>query len=159
MAKPASAAKKPDARNSQLAQIHIAKKDLGLDDETYRAMLFTLARVKSSAELDHAGRAKVLDHLKKCGFKPKFNAFKTGAPKTSPASKTALISKIGALLTVLTKPWEYADGMAKKMFKVEKLIWCTPQQLHKLVAALEYAKARAALAYQVNATHSSHPSP
>ena len=44
---------------------------------------------------------------------------------------------------MLAKPWEYADGMAKKMFKVEKLIWCTPQQLHKLVAALEYAKARA----------------
>ena len=144
MAKPASATKKPDARNSELAQIHIAKKDLGLEEDTYRAMLFTIARVRSSSELDHAGRAKVLDHLKKCGFKPKFNAFKTGAPKTSPASKTALISKIGALLTVLNKPWEYADGMAKKMFKVEKIIWLTPQQLHKLVAALEYAKAREA---------------
>lgn len=144
MAKPASATKKPDARNSQLAQIHIAKKDLGLDDDTYRAMLFTIARVRSSSELDHAGRAKVLDHLKKCGFKPKTGGFKTPAPKNSPPSKTALISKVGALLTVLAKPWEYADGMAKKMFKVEKLIWCTPQQLHKLVAALEYAKLRQA---------------
>jgi phage gp16-like protein len=144
MAKSASGTKKPDARKSQLAQIHIAKKDRRLDDETYRAMLFTLARVRSSAELDHAGRAKVLEHLKKCGWKPKAGAFKTAAPKNSPASKTALISKVGALLTVLDKPWEYADGMAKKMFNVEKIIWLTPQKLHKLVAALEYAKAREA---------------
>lgn len=148
-------AKKPDARNGQLAQIHIAKKDLGLDDETYRAMLFTVARVRSSSELDHAGRAKVLDHLKSCGFKPKKNGFKTQAPKTAGASKTALISKVGALLAVLAKPWEYADGMAKKMFKVEKLIWCTPQQLHKLVAALEYAKARQVAAVK-NETNDSH---
>lgn len=133
---------KPNIRNRELAQIHIAKAQLGLDDDTYRAMLFTVARARSSAELDHAGRSKVLDHLKACGFKPKKNGFKTQAPKNSPASKTALISKVGALLTVLAKPWEYADGMVKKMFKVEKLIWCTPQQLHKLVAALEYAKAR-----------------
>jgi phage gp16-like protein len=137
----ANLAKKPNARNGQLAQIHIAKKDLGLDDETYRDMLFTIARVRSSSELDHAGRAKVLDHLKKCGFKPKAGGFKKGAPAGAP-SKTALISKVGALLTVLDKPWPYADGMAKKMFKVEKLIWLTPQQLHKLVAALEYAKLR-----------------
>lgn len=133
-------AKKPDPRNRELAMIHIAKSQLGLDDETYRDMLFTIARVRSSGELDHAGRAKVLDHLKKCGFKPKGGV----KPKTPNAgsSKTALISKVGALLTVLDKPWPYADGMAKKMFKVEKLIWCTPQQIHKLVAALEYAKAR-----------------
>ena len=141
MAKPASSAKKPDARNGQLAQIHIAKKYLGLNDDTYRAMLFTLARVRSSSELDHAGRAKVLAHLKACGWVPKASTTATPKP-VAPASKTALISKIGALLTVLAKPWEYADGMAKKMFKVEKLIWCTPQQLHKLVAALEYAKQR-----------------
>lgn len=132
-----------DKRCRELAQIHIAKAQLGFDDETYRNMLWTVGRVRSSAELDHAGRASVLTHLKASGFKPKQSGFSTQAPKNAPASKTALISKIGALLTVLAKPWEYADGMAVKMFKVQKIIWCTPQQLHKMVAALEYAKTRA----------------
>jgi phage gp16-like protein len=129
-----------NSRNNDLAKIHIAKAQLGLDDAAYRSMLWTVAQVSSSANLDHAGRAKVLAHLKNCGFKP---AIKHQPPKAG-ASKTAMISKIGALLTVLNKPWAYADGMAKKMFKLEKLIWCTPQQLHKIIAALEYAKQRAA---------------
>ncbi len=137
-----SSAKKTDARTRELAQIHIAKKDLGLDDDTYRAMLWTVAHVRSSSELDDVGRTKVLTHLKASGFKPKRSGFKIEPPKNVKMSSVALVSKIGALLTVLDKPWAYADGMAKKMFKVEKLIWCTPQQLHKIVAALEYSKAR-----------------
>lgn len=137
-----NASKKPDMRSRDLAMIHIAKKYLGLDDDTYRDMLWTVARVRSSGELDHAGRANVLTHLKARGWKPKRSGFKTEPPKNVKMSSVALVSKIGALLTVLDKPWAYADGMAKKMFKVEKLTWCTPQQLHKMVAALEYAKAR-----------------
>lgn len=49
--------------------IHIAKQQLDMDEETYRAMLWTVARVKSSTELDFAGRKKVLDHMEACGFK------------------------------------------------------------------------------------------
>lgn len=134
--------KKQDIRTRELAMIHIAKKDLGLDDDTYRAMLWTVAHVRSSSDLDQAGRANVLKHLKACGFKPKSNGFKIEPPKNVKLSSVALVGKIGALLTVLQKPWAYADGMAKNMFNVEKLTWCTPQQLHKMVAALEIAKAR-----------------
>lgn len=39
-----------DHRRADLAQIHIAIKDLGLDDDTYRAILWTVARVKSAAD-------------------------------------------------------------------------------------------------------------
>lgn len=57
-------------RNSGLAQIHIAKKDLAMADDTYRQILWAVARVKSAKDLDHAGRQKVLDHFKSCGWKP-----------------------------------------------------------------------------------------
>ena len=60
-----------DIRKSELAQIHIAKQQLGIDDDTYRAMLWTVARVNSAADLDFSGRKKVLDHLKAKGFKKK----------------------------------------------------------------------------------------
>lgn len=62
---------KKDTRSADLAMIHIAKKALGLDDETYRSMLFTVAHVNSSKELDYAGRLKILTHLKACGWKQK----------------------------------------------------------------------------------------
>ena len=133
---------KQGVRNNELAMIHIAKKDLRLDDDTYRAMLWTVAHVRSSSDLDQTGRANVLKHFKACGWKPKSSGFKIEPPKNVKLSSVALVGKIGALLTVLQKPWAYADGMAKNMFNVEKLTWCTPQQLHKMVAALEIAKAR-----------------
>lgn len=49
--------------------IHIAKQQLGMDDDAYREILFTLTRKRSSTELDFAERKKVLDHMEACGFK------------------------------------------------------------------------------------------
>lgn len=59
----------PD-RKRDLAKIHLAKKQLGLDDDTYRAMLWAVGRVRSSGDLDFAGRKSVLEHLQKRGFRP-----------------------------------------------------------------------------------------
>lgn len=56
-------------RTQQLAMIHIAAKQLGLDDDTYRAMLWTIARVSSAGDLDQAGRDAILLHLKQCGWR------------------------------------------------------------------------------------------
>jgi hypothetical protein len=62
-----------DNRNRDLGTIHLAKKELMqagrfLSDDDYRAMLWTQARVRSAADLDHAGRRKVIEHLKSLGF-------------------------------------------------------------------------------------------
>ena len=117
-------------RNNELAQIHIAKKDLGLDDETYRAMLWTVARVGSSKDLDYAGRQAILTHLKSRGW-----ANKTQKPSVA-NSKKPLMGKIGALLADMQLSWAYADGIAKQMYKRERLQWCTPDELRGVIAAL-----------------------
>ncbi|MCW3479715.1 regulatory protein GemA [Neisseriaceae bacterium JH1-16] len=124
-------------KQATLAKIHIAKKELGLDDGTYRAMLQTVAGVTSSKDLTAAGSAKVLEHLKRCGWKPKASAHADRKPKAS-APRRALIGKIEALLAEASRSWAYADAMAQKMFQVEKLEWLTPEQLVKVVAALTY---------------------
>ena len=59
------------SRQTELAQIHIAKKQLGLDDDTYRMMLANLTGKDSTKDMDISERYKVLAHLKKIGFKPK----------------------------------------------------------------------------------------
>ena len=51
-----------DQRRRDLATIHMAKKHLGMDDAAYRDILWSVARVRSSSELDQAGRSKLLDH-------------------------------------------------------------------------------------------------
>ena len=131
-------------RNSALAQIHIAKVQLGMDDETYRAMLWGVARVKSSKDLDHAGRAKVLAHLKASGFKsapPKTTT--PGRPRNidSP-DRGPMLRKIEAMLLDEGRAWAYADGIARQMFGVETVAFCQPHQLHTVVAAMEADRRR-----------------
>jgi len=132
-----------DEKRRDIQIIHIAKQQLGMDDAAYRAMLWAVARVKSSTELNFVGRHNVIDHLKKCGFKVTAGK-NAGKPSPAPAAdKSPLAGKIRALLIALdNKPDAYADGMARKMFGVERAWWCTPQQLGKIVAALNYSLAR-----------------
>ena len=141
--------KAPDHRRKELAVIHILKKQLGMDDSTYRQMLFMLTRKESSAELDDAERQTVIKHLESRG------GVTTAAQRRSAksdhgkkpfvsAEKQGLVDKIGALLADGARPWNYARSMAKRMFKVDQLEWATAAQLHSLVAALEYDKRRRA---------------
>jgi phage gp16-like protein len=131
-----------EQRKKDLAKIHIAKKQLGLDDETYRAMLQMVAGVESAADLTADGRRKVLAHLSKAGFKRRKAAAKyPGRPdfdQLNDTGKRAMMEKVEAHLAEAKRPWAYVHGMAKRMFKVERVQWCTPGQLHRIVSALEY---------------------
>ncbi len=62
-----------DARRSELAKIHIAKKDLALDDDSYRQVITDIGKAKSgsSADLSSLGRARVLQHFISKGWKPR----------------------------------------------------------------------------------------
>lgn len=127
-----------ERRNRELAKIHVAKKQLGLDEETYRLMLMNVAGVSSASELTQEGRVRVLKHLESRGFVPtRGKSPYPGTPHNlSCRSKGALLGKIEALLSDMTLPWGYADGIAQQAFKVDKIAWCTPLQLHKVVGVL-----------------------
>jgi phage gp16-like protein len=74
-------------RQAELAKIHVAKKRLGLDDETYRQFLMRETGKSSAAELDQAERSKVLDIFKQYGFvegnshSTRIDDFKDAAPQ------------------------------------------------------------------------------
>ena len=79
------------ARNAELAAIHIAKAEAGMADDSYRDMLWTICRVRSAADLDYAGRRRVLDHLRKlAGDEWDF-------AKTMPEEKQKMLWKIRRL--------------------------------------------------------------
>jgi hypothetical protein len=54
--------------NSQKSLLHKAKSDLGMDEDTYREMLYNLAGVRSSLDMNQRGFEAVMQHLGKCGF-------------------------------------------------------------------------------------------
>lgn len=121
-------------RKRQLAQIHIAKSDLGLDDDTYRAMLMDVSGVDSAAKLTAKGRRDVLERFISKGWK---NKRQRGKPVNVSEEKAPLISKIGALLADMKLPWAYAISILKqKKIEVKRLEWCTTKQLHGIVVAL-----------------------
>ena len=120
-----------DRRHAELAKIHIAKKQLALDEPTYRAMLWTIGRVESSKDLDTYGRQALLEHLKARGF--------VDRSRVRPAEdREPLVNKIRAMLRGAERTDAYADGMARHMFGAARFIWCNPEQLRKIVAALVY---------------------
>ena len=129
-------------RNRDLAKIHIAKKQLGLDDDAYKAMLQMVAGVNSAAHLTATGRREVLAHLKKSGFRsrPGKKHF-PGRPNMNGlegTGKAAMLKKIEAYLAEAKRPWSYVHKMAENMFKLKRVQWCHPGQLHRIISALEY---------------------
>lgn len=62
-----------DQRRRELAKIHIARKDLALDEETYHQVIRDIggAGSGSSADLSPLGRARVLKHFQTKGWKSK----------------------------------------------------------------------------------------
>ena len=126
-----------ERRRRELAKIHlVARRELGMDDDTYRSMLAAVAGVRSAAALDESGRRKVLDHL----------ALQVKTPKQYPgrphniasANAPVELRKIEALLTEAQRQWAYADAMAKRMYDVDRVAWCTPDQARGILAALVY---------------------
>lgn len=130
---------KPDptseaTRRRQLAQIHIAKSDLGLDDDTYRAMLLDVSGVDSAAKLNAKQRAAVLERFISKGWVNKKH--RSGKSPSTAAWKAPLMSKIGALLADQQLPWGYANGISKQMYKIAKVDWCDEKQLRGIITAL-----------------------
>ena len=144
------------ARRADLARIHIAKKALNLSDDEYRDVMFAVARVRSSAALDFTGRKRLIEHFIRCGWsgsKPAAQRAGTAAkrPKRPTPSEAAapMCRKVRAQLISLGRlPDTYADGIAHQMYGVQFFEWCTPEQLHALVAALGKEQARKGVTFK-----------
>ncbi|HNX76074.1 MAG TPA: regulatory protein GemA [Candidatus Rifleibacterium sp.] len=127
----------PEQRRKDLAMIHLAKKDLGLDDDMYRDILKQCCGVESSADLDQPNRRKLLAFFRGRGWGRK--DYRQGRPKNmNVPDRSRMLRKIEALLADAKRPWGYADALAKRICKVDSLTFCEPAQLGKVISALMY---------------------
>ena len=154
-------------RARDLKLIHAAARQMGWDEDLYRAILERVTGQTSAAALTARQRARVLNEFARLGWNPKAAAShrhpnanprrKTPSPPagegrgegemplTGPGwGKDRLIAKIGALLADAGRGWNYADGCARKMFHVDSLRFCDDDQLRRIVAALSYDQQRRA---------------
>lgn len=120
--------------------VHVARRDLGMDDDAYRAILRGKFGVTSSSDLNIAGLNSLIDHFKRCGFKPKATAKdKLPTPhKKLAATKEEIEAKIALQLKALDKPWQYAHAVARRIHAdVSAFEFLTVEQLGDVSSALE----------------------
>lgn len=154
--------------NQQNRIIHRALQGIGMPYTDYKAELMTLyceiigRKAAGLSDLTLGERKQVIRHYQKKGLKlynpeifkdlmtwrkgdTDMENKKSTRPMKVPAAKVRLVNKIWAILTDLDMTWEYADGISRKMFDIRVVEWCSPDQLHKIVAAMAlYQKRRLA---------------
>ncbi|WP_051298669.1 gp16 family protein [Marinobacterium litorale] len=101
-----------DNRKAALAQIHIAKKQLGLDDDIYREMLENITGKRSCSGMAIGELYQVIKHLENVGFKRN----RGGQPKSrrqqyySPKSKGQIIDVMRAIWIEMHQAGIVRDG-------------------------------------------------
>lgn len=129
-------------RTRLIRLIHVGRRQLSLDDDTYRAVVQAVSgdNRTSCRDLNISELQAVLDRMKESGFKP---VAKNKGRRPNPIKgRQKLIGKIEAILADQKLPWAYVDGMARHMFGIEKTDWLDADQLRRIVAALEIHRRR-----------------
>ena len=138
------------ATPKQIKLIHCVKGALQLSDDDYRAILAGYG-VESSKDLGAVEAARLLADLEekaaaagvwKRGGAPRRKGKKPGNMQRTRGmdlgrlSRARQLEKIEALLTVGEKPWSYADALALRICKVERIAWVPTDQLYKIITSL-----------------------
>lgn len=123
-------------RQGLIAKIHVAKDQLALDDDNYRAILKRITGKLSCKQMNLLELQNMMAEMERLGFKPTKKSI--GRKPLHFTDVSDLMAKLGVLLQQSEKSWEYANGMAQRMFKKEQVNQLNAMELRKLIAALNY---------------------
>ena len=133
------AQKKFNPKRSLQTKIHIAKTQLGLDDEVYRDLLYGVTEKTSTKGMSVAEMSKVLNLLIEKGWKPNTKGKKAQKPSKdyyeipdhAPHAKQKRY--LAALWNALDYKMSGLDTRAKSQAGVDSFIWINDQSfLQKL---------------------------
>ena len=127
----------PQTRKQMIQKIHIGKSELGMDKNSYVQFLLETVDKHSCTVMSDAELMQVLQAMQNKGFMVKSKKYgKRPTASQTQQSRQLLMSKIEAFLAEGKKPWNYAHAICKKSFGIDRLQWCTDEQLHKVVQML-----------------------
>lgn len=151
----ARAFKSDNSRRALLAKIHLGKKDIGLDDDTYRDVLERITGRRSAAECSQPELEAMVEYFKNSGFVPKVIGGKpdqarkpraTGPRRADhPAAKKAraLWLALADLGVVQDRRESALEAFARRQLGVDRLQWANQGQTYKLIEALKKMAERA----------------
>ena len=132
-------------RKQMIQKIHIGKAELKMDHECYVRFLLETVDKHSCSVMTDAELMQVLQAMKAKGFviKSKKHGKRPDVGKAKEnLTRANYLSKIEAFLTDNQKPWQYAHAICKKAFGIDRLQWCTEEQLRKVVQMLAVSAKR-----------------
>lgn len=130
-------------RNQLIQLIHVAKRELRLDEETYRTALraATAGKADSTGDMDVPALMKALEHMKRAGFKVRPKA---QTAQSRPLTINRDASKVRALwlflhhLGAVRDPSEAALATyVKRIAKVDDLRWARGDRTDLLIETLK----------------------
>lgn len=133
---------KTDPRQKLVRLIHVAKRDLNMDDDVYRSILLKIGKAESSSKMTVPELELTLEHMKRCGFKVRSKIKKN--VKSRPLADDAESKKIRALwiflheLGLVRNSSEAAlAAYVKRMTGVEALQWLDREQSQTMIESLK----------------------
>lgn len=129
---------KTQDRQRLIRLIHVAKRELVLDDDSYRAILQRIGKKASAADLTVPELEKVLEHMKRSGFKVRS---KKGDRPQASDDQSKMIRGLWlelAGMEVVRNSSEAALGaFVKRMTKVDTLQWLSTEQASQVIEHLK----------------------
>ena len=140
----AFASNRKQRRQRLIQLIHVGKSDLSMDDDTYREILRRIGEKSSAAELTIPELEKVLEHLKRSGFKVRSKKKVPQEKPSRPLAQDLESKKIRALwlflheLGAVKNPSEEAlAAYVKRIAGVDALQWISGEQAERLIETMK----------------------
>lgn len=127
-------------RRSLIAKIHVAKKEMALLEDDYRAMLIRVTGRTSSADCSIAELRSMIEEMKSKGFQAKPRSAGGGAkPADHPfaAKARALWISLYHLGAIDNSSEQALEAFARRQLGCTKMQWANQAQGYKLVEALK----------------------
>ncbi|QGM80683.1 gp16 family protein [Otariodibacter oris] len=125
------------SRKQLIQKIHIGKNELKMDQDTYVRFLLEVVDKHSCSVMSDAELDLVLKAMKKKGFKVKSKQFgKRPTASASNETRQKSLDKIEAFLASDGKPWAYIHAICKRSFGINRLQWCSDEQVRKVLQML-----------------------
>ena len=134
-------------RRALLARLHIAQKELGLDEETYRSALKTIAGASSARDLPDEAIERVLAEFRRRGWRPGKARDASNARRSRrwrPPARYAHQRKVWALWGELKRRGVWRDPNPASLVKFVRRLtgvddpdWLTPDRSNKVIEALK----------------------
>ena len=135
-----------DQRARLIKLIHVAKRELGMDDGTYRAMLQGAGGADSTAAMDLPALERVYKRARQVGFEVKYKAdsWRTDQSANYKRAARPLERKVWAMWYALGREGKLQtptpaalQAFVKRQTGVDHVRWCNDCQLHELIEALK----------------------